>query len=190
MPGGVTELLVAWNHGDRDALDRMFPLVYSELRKLAGYHLSGERKGHTLQATALVHEAYVRLIQQNEVDWQNHAQFFGVASQIMRRILVSHARAKYAQKRGGMAERVSLSVADSGNGAAREVDVVALDDALATLAEKDLRKSKVVELKFFGGLTNREVAKVLEISDATVEREWAVARAWLYCEISGSSRTP
>jgi RNA polymerase sigma-70 factor, ECF subfamily len=179
-----TELLTGWVKGDRSALDEMLPLVYDELRRLAAHHLGRERKDHTLQATALVHEAYMRLINQQEVDWKNRAQFFGIASEMMRRILVNHARDKAASKRGGHAKRISLSIVDRSQNRS-DVDVIALDDVLNKLALQDLRKSRVVELKFFGGLTTAEIAEVLQISEATVEREWTVARAWLYRALSG-----
>jgi RNA polymerase sigma factor (TIGR02999 family) len=180
----VTELLIGWSKGDRSALDDMLPLVYEELRRLAGHHLSRERKDHTLQATALVHEAYMRLVNQREVDWKNRAQFFGIASEMMRRILVNHARDRAVSKRGGDAQRVSLSIADQ-SFQAHDPDLLALDEALKKLASRDIRKSRVVELKFFGGLTNEEIAELLQISDATVKREWMVARAWLYRALSG-----
>ncbi len=179
-----TQLLVEWGQGDQAALEEMLPLVYKELRKLAGYHLKRERKNHTLQATALVHEAYMRLVNQRQVDWRNRAQFLGLASEIMRRLLVSHSRKRAASKRGGQAERVSLSIVPQ-SFKENELDVMMLDDALNKLALHDLRKSRVVELKFFGGLTTDEIAEVLKISGATVEREWTFARAWLYRELSG-----
>jgi len=153
--------------------------VYEELRRLARYYLSRERPGHTLQATALLHEAYLRLIDQKQVDWKNRAQFLGLAASMMRRILVNHARDRAAGKRGGQAQKVSLSLAlDAFE--QPDVDVLVLHEALERLAGIDPRKSHVVELKFFGGLTNEEVSEVLRISNATVEREWSFARAWLY----------
>jgi RNA polymerase sigma-70 factor, ECF subfamily len=180
----ITSLLIDWSKGDREALDHLLPLIYSELRRLASYHLQSERKNHTLQPTALVHEAYLRMVNQRDVNWKNRAHFFALASEMMRRILVNHARDRAAAKRGGHAQRVSLSVADEGE-KQDNIDVVALDHALTKLADQDQRKSRVVELKFFGGLTTKEIAEVLDISHATVEREWTIARAWLFREISG-----
>ena len=181
-----TQLLIGYGSGDRSALDQILPLVYEELRRLAVYHLGRERKDHTLQATALVHEAYMRLVNQRRVDWKNRAQFLGLASEIMRRILVNHARDRAASKRGGHAQRVSLSMVDQSS-KEPDVDVIVLDDALTKLMDRDARKSRVVELKFFGGLTNDEIAEVLQVSVATVEREWTLARAWLYRALSGGS---
>jgi RNA polymerase sigma-70 factor, ECF subfamily len=183
-PGAATQLLLAWRAGDRQALDQMLPLVYDELHRLAVSYLSREGEGHTLQPTALVHEAYLRLINQRQVDWRNRAQFLGVAAGMMRRILVNHARDRAAGKRGGSRRQVSLSLVEAPSGGA-EVELIALEDALAQLASLDPRKAKVVELRFFGGLTMEEVAEVLEISRATVEREWSFARAWLYDAIEG-----
>ena len=183
-PASVTQLLLAWSNSDRGALDQMLPAVYSELRRLAVHYLSQEPVGHTLQPTALVHEAYLRLIDQRQVDWRNRAQFLGLAGNMMRRILVNHARDRAAQKRGGGAAAVSLSLVEAPAGRP-DVELIALEDALQRLAALDERKSKVVELKFFGGLTIEEIAEVLQISGATVEREWAFARAWLYEAIEG-----
>jgi RNA polymerase sigma-70 factor (ECF subfamily) len=183
-PGAATQLLLAWRAGDRQALDQMLPLVYDELHRLAVSYLSREGEGHTLQPTALVHEAYLRLINQRQVDWRNRAQFLGVAAGMMRRILVNHARDRAAGKRGGSRRQVSLSLVEAPSGGA-EVELIALEDALAQLASLDPRKAKVVELRFFGGLTMEEIAEVLEISRATVEREWSFARAWLYDAIEG-----
>lgn len=175
---GVTQLLIRSSHGDRTALDEMLPLVYGELRRLANYYLQKERRGHTLQPTALVHEAYLRLVDQRQVDWKNRAQFFGLAAEMMRRILINHARDRMAAKRGSDAQRVSLgAIADMAP--AQDVDLVALDDALTHLGTMDPRKSRIVELKFFSGLTTEEIAEVLQISAATVKREWSLARAWL-----------
>ena len=182
--GGATQLLIDLGRGDAGALEEMLPLVYQELRRLARLYVSRERRGHTLQPTALVHEVYFRLIDQRRVDWKNRAQFLGLAAGMMRRILLNHARGRAAAKRGGEARRVSLSMAVE----AFEhpgVDVIALNRALERLAAIDPRKSRVVELKFFGGLTTEEIAQVLEVSPATVEREWSFARAWLYDEIEG-----
>ena len=183
-PESFTQLLVRWGQGDRAALNEMLPHVYDELRKLASYHLKRERKNHTLQATALVNEAYLRLINQREVDWKNRAQFLSIASESMRRILVDYARDRAAEKRGGDFQRISLSVANP-SFKRKDLDMIELDDALKQLAERDARKSRVVELKFFGGLTTREIAEVLQISHATVEREWTLGRTLLYRALSG-----
>jgi RNA polymerase sigma factor (TIGR02999 family) len=179
----VTSLLVAWNQGDQAALEELLPVVYDELRKLARSYLRRERPDHTLQATALVHEAYLRLIDQNQVTWQNRAHFFGLAAQMMRRILVNHAVAKKTDKRGGQQEKLSLDEAVS-FAAAREVDLIALDDALKELEQLDPQQSRVVELRFFAGLSIEETAEVLGISPATVKREWATAKLWLHRQIS------
>ena len=178
----VTQLLVNWSHGDKTALDKMLPLVYNELRRIALNHMRRERSSHTLQPTALVHEAYLRLVDQKGVTWQNSAQFFSIASGMMRRILVNHAKKRQAAKRGGSIIKVPLDVA----GAAERGDVrlIALDEALEELAARDTRKGRIVELKFFGGLTTKEIAEVLEVSSATVENDWRLARAWLYREMS------
>ena len=183
-PDGVTKLLIAWSNGDKAALDRMLPLVYEELRRLAAHYLSREREGHTLQPTALVHEAYLRLTDQRKADWKNRAQFLGLAAGMMRRILLNHARDRVAKKRSGGAEQVSLSLVESPSGRP-DVELIALEDALERLAALDPRKSRVVELKFFGGLTTEEIAEVLDVSAATVERDWTFARAWLYDAIEG-----
>lgn len=176
--GAVTELLLDAGKGDAQARDRMLPLVYEELRRIAARYLSGERRDHTLQPTALVHEAYLRLIDQRLVDWRNRAQFVGMAATMMRRILLNHARDKAAVKRGGDAERVSVSLAADVL-AQPELDLISLHDALERLATIDPRKGEVVELKFFGGLTTPEIAEVLRLAPATVERDWSFARAWL-----------
>jgi RNA polymerase sigma factor (TIGR02999 family) len=182
--GGVTQWLIAWGRSDKQGLDRMLPVLYEELHRLAAHYLSREATGHTLQPTALVHEAYLRLVDQRRVDWRNRAQFLGLAAGMMRRILVNHARDRAARKRGGDPERVSLSLVESPSGRP-DIELIALEDALQRLAELDERKSRVVELKFFGGLTIEEIAEVLQISGATVEREWAFSRAWLYQAIEG-----
>lgn len=187
-PGEVTQWLLAWGRSDKQGLDQMLPVVYEELHRLAAQYLSREATGHTLQPTALVNEAYLRLVDQRRVDWRNRAQFLGLAANMMRRILVNHARDRAAQKRGGNAQQVSLSLLESPSGRP-DVDLIALESALDHLAELDERKSRVVELKFFGGLTTEEIAEVLQISGATVEREWAFARAWLYEAIEGTGPT-
>jgi RNA polymerase sigma factor (TIGR02999 family) len=179
----VTKLLQSWTKGNRSALDDLMPVVYDELKKLAAHYLRQERPGHTLQTTALVHEAYIRLVDQRQVDWKNRAQFLGIAAEMMRRILVNHALSRAAEKRGGGAKRVSLSLADQ-QAQESEVDMIALDQAMKQLAEQDERKSRIVELKFFGGMTTEEAAEVLGISTATVQREWTLARAWLFKTIS------
>lgn len=181
----ITQLLIGYSKGDRSALDEMLPLVYNELKRLASYYLNREREGHTLQTTALVHEAYLRLVDQQQVNWKNRSQFLGIAAEMMRRILVNHARDRAVQKRGGDAKRVSLSiVGESGN--QPDIDLIALDQALNQLSELDARKARIVELKFFGGMTTEETAEVLGISTATVEREWNHSRAWLYRAITGN----
>ena len=178
----VTELLADWSKGDRNALEAMLPMVYNELRRIAANRLRHERPGHTLEPTALVHEAYLRLIEQERTNWKNRAQFFGIAAEMMRRILINHAIAKQAAKRGGDAIKVSLSAAE-GQSAEDDANLLALDEALKRLAALDERKSRIVELKFFSGLSIEEIAEVMSISHATVEREWAMARAWIYREI-------
>jgi RNA polymerase sigma factor (TIGR02999 family) len=182
----VTELLVRWRGGDREALDSLLPLVYDELRRIARHYLQGERPGHTLQSTALVNEAYVRMVAQDFPQWQNRAHFFAVAAQLMRQILVDHARAHRASKRGGDVYKVSLDEAE-GQAQDTDLDIVALDDALKNLAEMDPQQSKVVELKFFAGLSIEDTAEVLGISPSTVKRDWITARAWLHRELDRSS---
>jgi RNA polymerase sigma-70 factor, ECF subfamily len=181
----ITDWLLELGRGDKPTLDQMVPLLYDELHQLAAAYLRHEGTGHTLQPTALVHEAYLRLIDQRRVDWRNRAQFLGVAAGLMRRILVDHARGRAALKRGGGAEAVSLSLVEAPSGRP-EVELIALEQALERLTALDPRKAQVVELKFFGGLSGREIAEVMKISDATVEREWAFARAWLYTAIDGA----
>jgi RNA polymerase sigma factor (TIGR02999 family) len=178
----VTRLLVRLTDGDRGVLDELLPVVYGELRKLASSYLRRERIGHTLQPTALVHEAYMRLVDQTQVQWQNRAHFFGVAAQMMRRILVDHARAHEAEKRGGEFQKLSLDENIDVSGE-RDVNLVALDDALNLLAEIDPQKSKIVELRFFGGLSVEETAEVLGVSAPTVKRQWRMAKAWLYGQV-------
>jgi RNA polymerase sigma factor (TIGR02999 family) len=181
---GVTELLVSWSNGDREALEKLTPLVYGELRRLASAYLRRERPGHTLQSTALVHEAYMRLVDQRSVRWQSRAHFFGIAAQMIRRILVDYARAQKAAKRGAESPKLSLDEALAAS-EARDLDLVALDDALSDLAKIDPQQSQIVELRFFAGLSIEETAEVLRISTATVKRDWVTAKAWLYREISG-----
>ena len=180
----VTQWLIDSARSDKRALDQMLPVLYGELHRLAVHYLGREEVGHTLQPTALVHEAYLRLIDQRRADWQNRAQFLGLAAGMMRRILVNHARDRVARKRGGGAAQVSLSMVESPSGQP-DVELIALEGALERLAALDPRKSRVVELKFFGGLTTEEIAEVLQVSGATVEREWSFARAWLYSAIEG-----
>jgi RNA polymerase sigma factor (TIGR02999 family) len=177
--GAATRLLIAFSGGDRNALDAMVPLLYDELHRLASHYLGAERVNHTLQPTALVHEAYLRLINQRQVDWRNRAHFMGIAAGVMRRILMNHARARAADKRGGAREQVSLSLIDA-SAAGPHVELIDLEAALERLSALDARKARVVELKFFGGLTMNEIAEVLDISIATAEREWSFARAWLF----------
>lgn len=184
MPRDVTQCLIDYSGGDRAALDEVLSLVYAELRRIAASYLRRERRDHTLQPTALVHEAYMRLVDQKNVNWQNRAQFFGLAAEMMRRILINHALEKQAAKRGGGAIRITLSEVAQVF-APLDIDLLALDEAMKQLADIDPRKSRLVELKFFGGLTIEEIAEVMEISTATVEREWAFARAWLYKTIVG-----
>ena len=186
-PQNVTQLLMGWSKGDNEALDKLVPLVYEELRRQAARYLRHERVGHTLQTTALIHEAYLRLVDQKNVHWQNRAHFFGIAAQMMRRILVDHARTKKRAKRGGSDIRVSISEATLKT-PGQDLDIVALDEALERLAEIDQQQSRIVELRFFSGLTVAETAEVLSISTATVKRDWSMAKAWLHREISGAVR--
>jgi RNA polymerase sigma factor (TIGR02999 family) len=182
-PNEISELLVAWGGGDESALDRLMPLVYGELRRLAHRYMSQERPGHTLQTTALVNEAYLRLVNWRDARWQNRAHFFAVSAQMMRRILVDFARDKQASKRSGYAlQQVSLSQASAFT-VERGADLVALDEALTALAEVDRRKSQVVEMRFFGGLSIKEVAEVLKVSEETVLRDWRLAKVWLLREL-------
>lgn len=176
---GITQLLVRWNAGDESALDKLMPLVESELRRLAGNYLRKERPGHTLQPTALVNEAYLRLVDQRDAKWQNRAHFYGIAAKLMRRILVDHARVRFAEKRGGAGQqRLSITSAH-GLSATPDLDILALHEALEELARLDPQQERIVELKFFGGLSIDEVAELLSIGHATVERDWKMARAWL-----------
>lgn len=181
MPS-LTQMLVAWSNGDESALDQLTPLVYQELHRLAHKCLAGERPGHVLQTSALVNEAYLRLVDWKNVHWQNRAHFFGLAAQMMRRILVDFARARQFQKRGGAGQQISFEetalVAPE-----RSAELVALDDALQALAKLSARQSQVVELRFFGGLSLEETAEVLKVSEGTVRRDWSMAQAWLYREL-------
>ena len=179
-----TTLLLAWGRGDETALGQLIPLVHDELRQLARRHMAGERPGHTLQATALVNEAYLRLIEVNQVRWQNRAHFFAMASRVMRRILVDAARSRGFQKRGAGAEKVSLDEALLVSDEPPQ-DLIALDDALNALAAFDLRKSQVVEMRFFGGLSVEETAEALHVSADTVMRDWRLAKVWLVRELRG-----
>ena len=186
----VTALLLRWSAGDADALQRLLPLVYGELRRIASNQLRRERADHTLAPTALVHELYLRLVDQRRASWQNRAHFFGLAAQLMRRILVDHARAHHAEKRGGLVTRVSLEDAfdDEETGAPTQppaADVLAIDEALAQLEALDQDQARIVELRFFAGLTVEETAHVLKRSPRTVKREWRLARAWLYRALRG-----
>ena len=185
-PSRVTRVLLDWSDGDERARDEVLPLVYDELRRLAALYLLRERHDHTLQPTALVHEAYLRLVDQRQVNWRNRAQFVGLAAVMMRRILVNYARDRAAGKRGGDMQKVPLSDADE-PGRPEDVDVIVLHDALDQLSAIDPRKSRIVELKFFGGLTTNEIAEILQLSPATIERDWSFARAWLYDAISGGA---
>ena len=202
--GDITQLLLKWRGGDESALAALFPLVYGELRALARRHLSHERGAHTLQRTALVHEAYLRMVDQKEVDWESRRQFFGIASQMMRRVLVDHARKRSAAKRGGRAPHLDieavLAVEDDSEAPARRagettvpleegaVDFEAIHAALERLEALDPDQGKLVELRFFGGLSIKEAAEILGVSPATAKREWAVARAWLQRELTAGER--
>ena len=179
MSHAVTQLLVAWRQGDETALDRLLPLVYDELHRLARLYMRRERSNHTLQPTALVHEAYLRLIDQTRVDWRSRAHFIGVAAQLMRRVTMKYARRHQAAKRGGGMLRVTLTEAGAANATAHAEDLLALNDALDRLQQLDARQAQIVELKFFGGLESREIEAFLNISRSTVDREWRSARAWL-----------
>ena len=178
----TTRLLRAWAGGDEAALERLLPRVYRELRRIAGHHMQNEQPGRTIQATALVHEAYLKLIDVDNVDWQHRAHFFAVSSQIMRRILLDRARRRVAAKRGGKAAKVNLDeIPDLST--ARAGEMIALDGALNALAEMDPRKAQVIEMRFFGGLSVEETATILKVSEDTVHRDWRLARAWLLAEL-------
>ena len=182
----ITQLLVAWNQGDQDALAALTPLVYRELHRLARGYMAGERRGHVLQTTALVNEAFVRLIDWRQVEWQSRAHFFGVAATLMRHILVQFARERQSAKRGGRAVHVSLSEA-AGDKTRHNPDLVALDDALAALERLDWRQARIVELRFFGGLSLEEAAEVVKVSVSTVRRDWRMAQAWLHQQLSATT---
>jgi RNA polymerase sigma factor (TIGR02999 family) len=179
----ITQLLRAWSDGNSTALERLAPLVYAQLHRLARGYMRGERPGHVLQSTALINEAWLQLIDLKEMEWHNRAHFFGVAAQMMRRILVDFARERGAARRGGSAQQVALEEAILVSGD-RGAEILALDEALHTLAEFDVRKSQIVEMRFFGGLSVEETAEALKLSPRTVKREWNLARAWLYRELS------
>lgn len=182
----VTRLLVAWREGNQNALDELLPMVYDELRRIARRYLSRESPGHTLQATALVNEAYLRLVNQQNLDWQNRTHFFAVAARVMRHLLVDHARSHQYAKRGGGAVQVTLNEALDVSAQSNELaDVLALDEALEKLAKVDPRKCQLIELRYFGGLSVEETATILNVSDITIKREWAKAKAWLFRELRG-----
>jgi RNA polymerase sigma factor (TIGR02999 family) len=183
----ITQLLVAWNNGDRLALDQLTPLVHKELHRIARRYMAGERPGHILQTSALVNEAYMRLIDWKNVEWQNRAHFFGLAAQLMRHILVDFARAQAREKRGGSGVQVQLSEADKVD-SGQSADLVALDDALKALEKLNARQARVVELRFFGGLSFEETAEALKVSVRTAKLDWSRAEAWLYRELSKGAR--
>jgi RNA polymerase sigma factor (TIGR02999 family) len=185
-PDEITDLLLAWSRGDANAGDRLLPAIYADLHRQAASAMRRENEDHTLQPTALVHEAYMRLVDQKRVVWKNRSQFFGVASQMMRRVLVDHARERLAAKRGAGGVRVSLSGADAVAGG-DDAEVIALHEALERLAQFDDRQARIVELRYFGGLDIEEAAQAIGVSPATVKREWTIARAWLRRELSGGA---
>lgn len=176
----ITQLLISWQDGNATALDELLPLVYRELKAISRNYLRGERRGHTLSATALVHEAYVKLIDQDRITWQNRAQFFAIISTLMRRTLLQYARTRNAQKRGSGEQHLTLRETLHFFGDSAEIDIIDLDTALTELTAMDERKGRIVEMRFFAGLTEKEIADVLAISESTVRREWRSARAWLY----------
>ena len=183
-PQQITQLLKEWSDGNGASLDELMPLVYEELRRQAARYLRRERANHTLQTTALIHEAYLKLVDQRKVKWQNRAHFFAIAAQAMRRILVDYARERKREKRGGAAENLPIDEAFQVASKEKNIDLVALDEALTRLAEFDERQARIVELKYFSGLDIDETAEVLGISNATVRRDWNIAKAWLKQEIS------
>ena len=184
----VTQLLAKWSGGDQAALDQLLPLVYSELRRLASAYLRRERSNHTLQSTALVHEAFMRMVHQQDVQWKNRAHFFAIAAQMIRRILVDYARSQHAEKRGSGALKLELDEAMAvPQASGSDVDLLGLNDALDRLTEMDERQSRIVELRFFAGLSIEETAEVMHLSPATIKREWQTARAWLFREMTRTS---
>lgn len=180
----ISEILRDWNGGSQETLDALLPLVYDELHKQAERFLRRERRDHTLQATALIHETYVKLIDQRDVNWQNRAHFFGIAAQAMRRILVDYAKARHREKRGGAEENLPLDEAALVVSNEKSIDLIELDEALTRLAKMDERQARIVELRYFGGLSIEETAESLRVSPATVKNDWRTAKAWLYQEIS------
>jgi RNA polymerase sigma factor (TIGR02999 family) len=182
----VTQLLVNWSQGDEKALEQLMPLVYGELRRLAAAYLRRERSNHTLQSTALVNEAFLRMVHQHDVQWRNRAHFYGIAAQMIRRILVDYARGQHAEKRGAGAVKLVLDEAMAVPQQSPDVDLLSLNDALDRLAELDERQSRVVELRFFAGLSIEETAEVMHLSPASIKREWQTARAWLFREMSSA----
>ena len=185
-PKDVTALLARWSRGDSDALDTLMPIIYAECRRIAARQLALERRDHSLDPTALVHELYLRLVDQRRASWENRAQFFGVAARLMRRVLVDHARARHAEKRGGDAVFVSLDAAADTPDDSHVADVLAIDEALERLAAHDPEQVQIVELRYFAGLTVEETARVVGRSPRTVKREWRLAKAWLYQELRGT----
>ncbi len=183
QPGEVTQLLMDLRQGDQQAEEKLIPLIYGELRQLAGRYMRGERQGHSLQPTALVHEAYLRLTDMKEANWQSRAHFFAVAAQLMRRILIDHARSHHAHKRGGLAQIVPFDEAFAASFASSE-QLLVLDEALDRLAKLDPRQGRIIELRFFAGLTEEETGQVLGISPRTVKRDWRLAKAWLYRQLA------
>jgi RNA polymerase sigma factor (TIGR02999 family) len=188
-PGGVTQLLSEWQGGDDRALERLMPLVYGELRRLAGRYLNHEREGHTLETHDLIHEAFLRLVGQRQVDWQSRAHFFGIAAQMMRRILVDHARRRGAQRHGGDVRQLLLDEVDD-LALHRDADLVALNEALTELAAVDESLARIVDLRFFGGFEHDEIAALLGVSNPTVRRRWRLAKAWLYRRLSNGEAPP
>jgi RNA polymerase sigma-70 factor, ECF subfamily len=182
-PGEVTRLLIAWNEGDQAAVERLMPLVYAELRRIAERQFRRERAGHTLQPTAVVHEAYFRLVDQTRVTWKNRGHFFAIAAQAMRRILIDHARAREAEKRGGRETQVSLDVGIASSEPVEDINLLALDEALVRLKTLDDAQARIVELRFFGGLSIEETAEAMETSPSSIKREFRSARAWLFREL-------
>ena len=185
-PHEITCLLQAWSDGNSNALDKLLPLVYDELRRQARRFLRRERPNHTLQSTALIHEAYLNLVEQKHISWQNREHFFAISANVMRRILVNYANARHRKKRGGAAENLELDEPIFGATQTRDSDLLALDEALTRLAKKDKQQARIVELRYFSGLTIEETADILGISPATIKRDWKMTKAWLYRELSGN----